>query len=297
MKKIKRETKAVLAALGGNAVWGFAYPFTRIAQRYSMPIQQLALRVTVTFLAVNLMLLLGWGGGLHLRGKKLRPLILLCLSEISCFFFESYGLFYTNATVTSVFMAAAPIAAILLAAFFLHEYPTWGQVLFCIVSIAGVIMISMAGKALGVVSLLGVLLLVCLCFSSGSYKAVNRSAGEFTPFERTYMLAASCTVVCTTVALFQLGGDVKAYLAPFASWQFTLSTLAVGVICSLASNLLMNYAASGVSVTKMANFGALTTVCSTFAGVVFLHEPISGLMLLGTAIILVGVWQVNKRGK
>ena len=47
----------------------------------------------------------------------------------------------------------------------------------------------------------------------------------------------------------------------------------------------------------MATFGAISTVCSTFAGVVLLKEPVSWLILLGAALIILGVWQVTRKGQ
>lgn len=288
--------KAIAAALGGNMIWGFSYLLTRIGQQYALPAQVLAIRFAIAFVLLNIMMLCGWEK-LRLTGKKLRPLIFLCVTELCCFFFESYGIYYTNATIAGVFMAASPIAAILLAAVFLREYPTRGQALFCLLPVIGVAMISMAGESLGVVAPIGALCLVLFCFSSGAYKTANRAASMFTPFERTYVLIGACTVAFSTLTAVQLRGDLRAYLAPFVHWEFTAAVLTLGVFCSIAANMLVNYASGRISVTKMANFGAVTTVCSTVSGILFLHEPMSWMIALGAVLILLGVWQVNQRGK
>lgn len=290
-------TRSVLAATLGHVFWGFSYLFTRVGQNYALPTQLLAHRFTVAFLLLNIDLLLG-KGSLHFRGKKLRPLFLLCLCELSCFFFESYGLYYTNATISGIFMAASPIAAIVLSVVFLKEYPTRAQAIFCLFPIVGVIIISLSGNSLGAVSVLGIFLLLLYCFSSGAYKTVNRSASDdFTPFERTYALLGCCSVTFTLVTLVQLKGNFAAFVEPFTHPQFTLSILALGVFCSIAANILVNYGSGDISVTKMATLGAVTTVCSTFAGIVFLHEPFNLSILLGAALILVGVWLVTTQGK
>ena len=65
---------------------------------------------------------------------------------------------------------------------------------------------------------------------------------------------------------------------------------------SKVAYLLVNYGSGVMSVAKMATFGAVSTVCSTFAGVVLLKEPVSWLILLGAALIIVGVWQVTRKG-
>ena len=297
MQQFNPTTRSVLAPALGHVFWGFSYLFTRIGQDYALPTQLLAHRFTLAFLLLNIGLLFG-KGSLHFRGKKLRPLLLLCLCELSCFFFESYGLYYTNATISGIFMAASPIAAIALSAVFLKEYPTRAQAVFSLLPIAGVVLISLAGNSLGTVSALGIVFLLLYCFSSGAYKTVNRSASDdFTPFERTYALIGCCTVTFSLVSLIQLKGDLAAYVAPFAHPPFTLSVLALSVFCSIVANMLVNYGSGSISVTKMATLGSVTTVCSTFAGIVFLHEPFNAAILLGAALILVGVWLVTTRGR
>ena len=72
--------------------------------------------------------------------------------------------------------------------------------------------------------------------------------------------------------------------------------LLLSVFCSIAANMLVNYGAGRISVTKMSAIGNINTVVSAFAGVVFLKEPFTWVMLLGSVLVLVGVRQVTKQG-
>lgn len=76
---------ALCTGVIGNVIWGSSYLFTRIAQNESSPMVQLAWRFALAFLLLNLMILFGWEK-LHLRGKKLKPLILLSTVEPLYFF-------------------------------------------------------------------------------------------------------------------------------------------------------------------------------------------------------------------
>jgi drug/metabolite transporter (DMT)-like permease len=69
----------------------------------------------------------------------------------------------------------------------------------------------------------------------------------------------------------------------------------LSLLCSIAANLLVNYAAGKMSVFKVSAFGALSTLCSTLAGVLILHEPMSWSLLLGGILIVVGIRQVTKQ--
>ena len=97
--------------------------------------------------------------------------------------------------------------------------------------------------------------------------------------------------------MLQLQGDVSAYLAPLAEPSYVVSLAVLSVFCSVVAYLLVNYGSGRMTVAKMATCGAISTVCSTFAGVVLLHEPVSALMLLGAALIVVCVWLVTRSGK
>ena len=284
----------VIAAAAGNVFWGFSFLFTRVALRETTPEIMLALRFMVSFTLMNIPLLMG-RQKLQLKGKKWLPLLGLAVAEPVIFYSESYGILHTNATFTGVMVAIAPIFATALAALVLKEYPSRRQLIFCLLPIAGVIAMVLAGKSLGVVTPLGVLFLLINCVATGFYRLFNRwSSRDFTPFERTYMVLLSCMVVFTTSALLSVKGDVRAFVAPATNPKVILPVLALCLLCSIGSNMLVNYAAGRMSVAKISVFSSLITLCSTFGGIVILGEPFSALSLLGTALIVYGVWQVSR---
>lgn len=294
----KKYRLALLAALAGNAIWGFSFLFTRTALKVvDLPAVLLSMRFVIAFLIMTGMLVLG-KAKFSLKGKRVLPLLFLGIVEPLCFLLETYGVLYTNATVAGVVMAVSPIVSILLAALLLHEIPSRGQMLFCLLPVAGVILITVAGSDLGIVTPLGMLLLLGNCFTAGAYRTANRkSAEEFTAFERTYAVVSISAIAFLTMALIQLKGDVGAYLAPLGDVSYVVSLLVLSVFCSVVAYLLVNFGSGLMSVAKMATFGAISTVCSTFAGVVLLKEPVSWLILVGAALIVLGVWQVTRKGK
>ena len=60
---------------------------------------------------------------------------------------------------------------------------------------------------------------------------------------------------------------------------------------------MVNYAAGRMSVVQMATYSGLTTICSMFSGIIFLKEPVNMMSMIGTVLILIGVWQVTKAEK
>ncbi len=284
----------VAAAVAGNAFWGFSFLFTRVALQETTPELMLALRFMISFALMNIPLLLG-RQKLRLKGKKLLPLLGLAVAEPVVFFAESYGILHTNATFAGVMVAIAPIFAIALAALVLKEYPSRRQLLFCLLPVIGVIIMVLSGKSLGVVTPLGVLFLLINCVGIAFYRLFNRwGSQEFTPFERTYMVLFSCLVVFTTSALISVKGDVGAFVAPVTNPRVIFPVLALCLLCSIGANMLVNYAAGRMSVAKLSVFSSLITLCSTFGGIVILREPFSAMSLVGTALIVYGIWQVSR---
>ncbi len=290
----KRYLLPILAAIAGNAFWGFSFLFTRLALQETTPEIMLALRFLISFALMNVPVMLG-RQKLDLRGKKLLPLLGLSLAEPVCFFAESYGILHTNATFAGVMVAVAPIFAIFLAALILKEYPSRRQMFYCLLPVTGVIVMVLAGKSLGVVTPLGMAFLLLNCVAIAFYRLFNRwSSREFTAFERTYMVLFSCMVVFTISALVSVQGDVRALAAPLTNPRLILPVLALCLLCSISANMLVNYATARMSVAKMSVFSSLITLFSTFGGVVILREPFSAMSLLGTVLIVYGIWRVSR---
>ena len=204
-----RNALALAAVTMGNVIWGFTFLFTRVALRTTDPAVMLSLRFVVAFLLLNVLLLTGHEK-VSFRGKNPKGILALTVTEIAYFYFESYGVLYTNATFSGMVLAVSPIVAIVLAMVFLKEYPTRRQALFCVLPVVGVMLIVSAGKTLGVITPIGALFLLCSCLTSGAYKTANRKAAEeFSPFERTYVMIGGCALVFTAAALFTTRGGMR----------------------------------------------------------------------------------------
>ena len=294
--KNNTQTAAIFAALLGNMLWGLTGMLTRIAQRYATPLHLLSLRfliavpLLVIFLAIR-------GVRLDFRGKRFLPLLSLCIVEPVTFFFESYGIYYTNSTYAGIAQALSTVAAIVLGMIFLKEFPKKKQAAFCALPMLGVIFITTAGQKLGVLNPIGLACLFLFCVTSGGYKVANKGASAFGPYERTLALLISCLLVFTAAALIERGGEVRGYFEPLQHSEFVWAVLALCVLASIAANTLANYASGRISVAKMSAFASTQALVSTFAGVVLLHEPINLSALVGIVLIVVGVFLVNRSGQ
>ena len=281
---------AVLCAALGNIIWGFGFLFTKISLDVAPdPNVMLGHRFTLSTLFMMLPILLG-KQKISFKGKKWGPISLLLLLQIGYYLFESYGILYTNSTISGLVLAVVPVVAIGTGALFLKEYPSKRQILFCIMPVVGVILITISGKELGVVTPIGVLFLILTMLSSALYKTVNRKASEeFTPYERTFMVLAISAIVFNLSGMSAVKWDMATYVAPLIQPRYILSVLCLSLLSSILANILVNYALGKMSLFKVSSFGALSTLCSAVAGIVFLKEPFSITLVAGGILILVGV--------
>ena len=296
MKQKSNTAKAVLCAALGNIIWGFSFLFTKTGLQVAPdPNVMLAHRFILSTLFMSVPLLLG-KQKLSFKGKKWGNVAVLLLMQLSYYLFETYGVLYTNSTIAGLVLAVVPVVTILTGALFLKEYPTKKQVLFCIMPVVGVILITLSGKELGVVTPIGLVCLALTMLSSAIYKTVNRKmAVEFSAFERTYLVLAISAIAFGISGITTVKGDMAAFLAPLTDWKYLGSMLSLSLLCSIAANLLVNYALGQMSLFKVSSFGALSTLCTAVAGILFLQEPFSWSLGLGGALILVGVNLITRK--
>lgn len=291
-----RATKAIICAALGNIIWGFSFLLTKVGLSVAPdPKVMLAHRFLISTLVMAVIILTG-KNKLSFKNKSWKPITLLLLLQVSYYLLETYGVLYTNSTISGLVLAVVPVVTIGTGALFLKEYPTRRQALFCIMPVAGVIIMTISGKELGVVTPLGIVFLLLTLLSSALFKTVNRRAAqEFSPFERTFLVLSVSAVFFSVLGMQAVGWDVKAFAAPLVDIQYLACVLSLSLLCSIGANLLVNYATGQMSVFKVASFGSLSTLCSTVAGILFLHEPVSVALLLGAVLILVGIRQVTKQ--
>ena len=208
MKRSKGEemrTKALLAVIIGNSIFGFSFLFSKIALALTIPSVMLAVRFTVAFLALNVVVILG--RMLHkldfsLKGKPLKNVLLLALAQPVVYFIaESYGITYTSSAFAGTIIAVIPIAGILCDVFIMHAKVTRKQVWCSVGSVAGVAITTMGAQNMKS-SVIGLLLLLIAVGAGALFYVFSKKAGEhFNPLERTYVMFAAGSIVFVSIAL------------------------------------------------------------------------------------------------
>jgi len=293
---------ATLAAFVGNGIFGFSFMFSRIALRVAPPFVMLMYRFVIAFLVLNVVALVAkkqkrtdWlRFDIHWRSAG--KLVLLGLVQPVLYFLcESYGIDMTNATVSGVIIALIPIVALAAGAAFMGEKPSLMQVLFSLVSIGGVVVMTLQQSAGGAIHPLGVVLLVGAVVCGAAFNIMSRKlSGNFSALERTYVMMLVAAVVFTSLAVIQSNGEPGTLAAPLKAPPFLFSMLYLSLLSSILAFLCLNYAATVLPVSKTTAFCNVTTLLSVFAGVLFLGDGITPVSIVAALVIIIGVFGVQK---
>lgn len=295
--------RGILAAAIGNGIFGFSFLFSRIALSTAEPFVMLMYRFAVAFVLLSGVALWahfskqeGWLR-FRLRWRQCAPLLMLGIFQpVSYFLCESYGISLTNATFSGVIIALIPIVALGFGALVLGEKPSMAQVGFALLSIAGVVWMTLQQSAQGQVSPLGVILLLGAVASAVVFNLLSRKlSGQFSALERTWVMMLVGAVVFTALALWDTNGDRAQLTAPLRQPSFLWAILYLAGLSSVVAFLMLNYANTELPVAQATVFCNLTTVISLLAGVIFLGEPFGFGMLLASAVIVIGIWGVQRQ--
>ncbi len=290
----------LILGIMGNVIWGFSFLMQRVAQQVASPEIMLSVRFLLAWIILSIPLITGHKK-IQLRGRNLKWFLLLGIMEPLYHFLEAYSIYYTNSAFAGVALSVSPIISIVLACLFLKEYPSRRQAIFCLLPVAGVIVITISGKELGVASTIGIIIVICCCLVSGMYRTLNRKiSADFSTYERTYIMMTFCALAFLIAAIAGEGGTAAYCSTVFTVMkepEFLWPVLGMCILSSLGAKAMVNYATGKLSVTVMSSLSSLISLCSLIAGIVILHEPYSVPLLAGAAMILIGVWQVARPQK
>ena len=289
--------KAYLAALIYSLIIGFSFLFTKLALTIASPIDTLAHRFTISFLIASIPLI-AKQAQLNMNYKDLIAILPLAILYPTAFFtFQAFGLVYTSSSEAGIILAVIPIITVFLAGHFLDEQTTTPQKIFIVLSAIGVIYIfMMKTSAPEAANLQGTILILLSALSAACYNVLARSLTKrYALFPLTYSMTLIGFITFNAIAIIQHSIDhtLSYFFSPFMNGEFLLSIFYLGILSSLGTSFLSNYALSKLEASKMSVFSNLATLISIIAGVLVLQEKLQYYHLIGTSLILIGVIGTN----
>ncbi len=297
---VNRNILPYLSGICMAAIFGFSFLFTKEALNNITPFHLLAFRFGVSVLVLS-MLKMVKVIRVDFSGKDLKPLMAIAFVQpVSYFVFETIGIYLASSSEAGMVIALIPVAVTILAAVFLKEHPSPLQTVCVILSVAGVIYILICKSTTAAQkNLIGISALLFAVLSASVFNILARKfSRHFKPLEITFFMSWAGAVVFNVIAVSQhlLRGEIAHYFTPLFDTKVLIPVMYLGILSSTGAFFLMNYTLSRLEAYRSSVFANLASVISILAGVMIKHEPFYLYHLIGSALIIMGVWGTNYFG-
>lgn len=286
-----------LALLSGGLftlIFGFSFMFSKVALGLMTPIEMISYRFLLAALVLygaKLLKLIK----IDLKGKNIRIILLLSLAEpVVYFIFESLGLNLTSSFEAGLMISLIPVITAVFSIIFLNERLRPIQVFFMLMSLGGVLFINLMKEKISLSgNILGIIFLLIAVSASGFYNIGSKKAStSFTPVEITYVMMWVGAISFNSILIINnlIKGTMVTYFAPLISWQAVIPILYLGILSSIVAFFLVNYSIAKMKVSQFSVLSNITTMVSIFAGIFILKESFLWYHIVGSILILLGVW-------
>lgn len=292
--------KAYIAAIVYAFIIGLSFMFVKITLTVAGPLDTLAHRFTIAWIAATIFVLLN-KGKLKISRRDVRQILPLALLYPIIFFaFQVFGLARITSSEAGMIQATVPIFTLVFASVILKEKATRGQLVFMNLSVLGVIyLLAMNGAGAGMTNLVGSGFILLSAIAAALYNIFARKlTQQYSLLTLTYVMTLFGFVVFNIMAIGShvIDGTTRQFFQPFMHIDFVLAILYLGIFSSLITSYLSNYALSKIEASKMSVFSNFATLITIVAGVIFLQEAFHLYHLIGAIVIIIGVVGTNYFG-
>jgi drug/metabolite transporter (DMT)-like permease len=293
---MKNRPAAPLKALFAVLVWGASFVAIKIVLKYVPPITIVWIRFASGLIII--------GSTVILRRQFVIPrpkdwLYFALLGFLGITFhqlLQSTGLVTSQATTTGWIVASMPIFIAILGWVILKERLTWSQIIGIFLASFGVLLIVTHGNIISLVSgkfgKPGDILILISAVNWAVFTILSRRG------LKTYQAALMMFYVMSfgwlfSTVLFMAGhGWSSIHLIALDGW---LALGFLGVFCSGLAYIFWYDSLKELPVARVGTFLYLEPVVTVIVSFLFLNENITTAGVLGGAIILFGVWLVNRK--
>ncbi len=284
----KKQAKGHLAAFVTCAVWGTTFISTKVLLLDFSPIEILFLRFVLGLAGLWLL------RPARFRVKEKKQEVMFALAGLTgvCLFYvtEYVALLYTSASNVSVLVSLSPFATALLSQVFWKEEKLQPRFfLGCGTALIGVCLLCFSGEDGMRMNLAGDLLALISALCWAVYAVLSKKISsygydEIQVTKRTFIYG----ILFLIPSLFftDISGDMSRFLSPAAAGNLIYLGLGASALCFV----LWNRAVQGLGPTKTSVYIYLMPVVTIAASALFLQEALTAATLVGTGLILTGLF-------
>lgn len=272
---------------------GLSFIFVKIGLRYSNPYDLLAHRFNAAMLSLLILCLFGVVRVKITSLKDFASVAAVSLFyPVSCFGFQAVGMQFSTVTQAGVIFSFLPVFMLIAGKIFLNESTTAWQKVGVILSVAGLIFIFINKSSTNIYYTKGVILMLIAVLSMIGYFIVGKKIiRRYDPISLTAIMIFTGFVIFNALAIFVRfrNQTLHSYFAPLSSANFIIAVLYLGVLSSVVTSFLSNYALIRISTTKISIFGNLNPIIAIISGIVLLNEQLFWYDIVGGVAVICGV--------
>ena len=286
------------------AVWGSTFVFTKLLLQAGLsPAQIFTLRFIIAYVLLLAYSLSRQHQWLCSSWKDELLMVALGITGGSLYFLtENAAMLYTTATNTSLIVCSCPLFAMLLFAIVYRqsEHITKVQALGSVIACLGMAVVVLNGHFVLHLSPLGDILAfgACLCWAVYSL-LMKKALEDYSTFfiTRKVFFYGIITIIPYYILRPEEASIFSSSILEFLNSSILLNLLFLAVVASLLCFLTWNWVISklgAVVATNWVYFNPITTILFAWW---LLHEQITIWFLLGTILILAGMYLSDKKKK
>ena len=284
------------------AIWGSTFVFTKMLLLNGLsPAQIFTLRFIMAYVLLLIFELVTRGRSFRWFSRSWRDelaMLLLGLSGGSVYFLtENAAMLFTTATNTSLIVCSCPLFAMLLVALVYRQSErfTRMQVIGSLLACLGMAAVVLNGRFVLHLSPLGDILAFGACLCWAVYSLLMKSVTErySTFFITRKVFFYGLLTILPYYLVFPGFPSLEVILSPQVLWNLLFLGVVASMVCFLVWNWVIRQLGAVVA-TNWVYFNPITTILFAWW---LLHEQITLWFLFGTALILMGLYLCDRKGK
>lgn len=290
---MRHQTIYHLAAIFTSVVWGSTFISSKILLEYGLsPATIMAIR----FLIAYICMLPFWRGGLFARSVKdeLLMVVLGITGGSMYFLLENSALMFTQASNVAIIIAATPLLTTLAVHFISRQERANRQLYLCsLISMAGVALVVFNGEFILKLNPMGDILTLGASIMWVIYSIVVLKVGSrYHPLMITRKVFFYGVLTLLPYFLWEPPTlAVEVLTQPVVAWNLIF----LGILASLICYWLWNVVLEKLGAIHATNYLYLNPIVAMVASYFILDERITLLAVVGTALILVGVYLAESK--
>lgn len=291
----KAKLVPILEALFAVIVWGASFIATKVALRDISPITVVWLRFAMGVVILGIAVMARKQFALPKRNEWLYFALLGFLGITFHQWLQSTALTTSRASTTAWIVATTPVFMALLGLLILREKLNWLQTGGILLAATGVILVVSNGDLdsleLGKFGAPGDILVLISAFNWAVFSTLSRRGLASHPATRMMFYVMTLGWIFTSVLFFS-GPSVREI--PQLTLNGWLGVSFLGIFCSGLAYIAWYDALQALPAAQLGAFLYLEPPVAVIVAALILTESMTWAALLGGAIILFGVWLVNR---